>query len=88
MGSLGASGSAAAQRWRRIGGALCLLPWALYLLATATPMAWRSLRAAESFPETYNPGYFMVKLALWLLALLLALQAVAELAGAWRRPPH
>ena len=35
----------------------------------------------ESFPETANPGYFAIKLALLMLAVLLALQA---LAGLWK----
>ncbi len=78
-------GSAGVRRWRRIGAALCLLPWSLYLLSTATPLAWRSLRALEGFPETFNPGYFMIKLALWLLAALLVLHSVAALI-ALRRP--
>lgn len=76
------------QRWRRLAGALCLLPWSLFLLATATPLAWHSLRALEGFPETSNPGYFMIKLALWWLAALLALQCAADLRRAWRLPRH
>ena len=27
-----------------------------------------SLRALEAFPDTYNPGYFIIKFAVWLLA--------------------
>ena len=42
---------------------------------------WRSVRGLESFPETANPGYFAIKLALLMLAVLLALQATADL---WR----
>jgi TRAP-type C4-dicarboxylate transport system permease small subunit len=70
-------GSPAVQGLRRVGGALCLLPWSLTLLVLSTPLAWRSLLALEGFPETSNPGYFMIKLALWLLAALLTLQTVA-----------
>ncbi len=43
----------------------------------STPLAWHSLLALEGFPETSNPGYFMIKLALWLLAALLTLQTAA-----------
>jgi TRAP-type mannitol/chloroaromatic compound transport system permease small subunit len=80
-----AAGSAAggrARRWRRVGTALCVLPWALVLLVTGAPGAWASLRMGEHFPETGNAGYFLIKLAMLLLALLLAVQALQML---WRR---
>ena len=39
-----------------------------------------SLRMLERFPETTNPGYFVIKLALWILAGLILLQTVIDLA--------
>jgi TRAP-type C4-dicarboxylate transport system permease small subunit len=51
------------------GNLLALAPWALCILVTATPAILRSLGQLERFPETGNPGYFVVKLALWMLAL-------------------
>jgi TRAP-type mannitol/chloroaromatic compound transport system permease small subunit len=71
--------AARASRLRRAGAALCVLPWALFLLWTAAPAVWQSLSQWERFPETLNPGYFMIKLALLLLALLMAWQSVREL---------
>ena len=71
--------AAQATRLRRAGAALCVLPWALFLLWAAAPAVWQSLAQWEHFPETLNPGYFMIKLALLLLALLMAWQALAEL---------
>jgi TRAP-type mannitol/chloroaromatic compound transport system permease small subunit len=66
--------------WRmhleRAGAMLVLLPWAVYLIWSGTPMAWRALIALESFGETLTPGYYLIKLALILLALLVALQAL------------
>jgi TRAP-type mannitol/chloroaromatic compound transport system permease small subunit len=66
--------------WRmhleRAGALLVLLPWAVYVIWTGAPMAWRALIALESFGETLNPGYYVIKLALILLALLVALQAL------------
>ncbi|MGJ7502780.1 C4-dicarboxylate ABC transporter substrate-binding protein [Variovorax sp. ZT5P49] len=66
-------------RARRIGAALCVLPWALFLIVTAAVPVWRSVAAFELFPDTFNPGYFMVKVALLLLAVLLAVQSALDL---------
>ena len=41
-------------------------------------MAWRSAFQLERFPETYNPGYFILKLAVVALALLVLLQALVD----------
>ncbi|MFS2099083.1 C4-dicarboxylate ABC transporter substrate-binding protein [Variovorax sp. Varisp85] len=66
-------------RLRRIGAALCVLPWALFLIATGTVPVLRAVAAFELFPDTFNPGYFMIKVALLLLAVLLAVQSVLDL---------
>lgn len=65
---------------RELGAPLAVLPWAVFVLVSATPTVMRSVRGLENFPETANPGYFMVKVAL-LLAALLAAQALVDL---WR----
>jgi TRAP-type mannitol/chloroaromatic compound transport system permease small subunit len=62
----------------RLGALLALAPWALFVLYASRQSVWMSLRHLESFPETYNPGYFLIKLALWLLAGLLLLQAIVD----------
>jgi hypothetical protein len=41
-------------------------------------MVVQSVRQLESFPETYDPGYFIVKIALLLLALLILLQVILD----------
>lgn len=69
------------QRW---GQALCVLPWAAFVLFSGAPMAWQSLRGLEAFPDTANPLYFMVKLSACLMALLMALQALLDLLPAGR----
>ncbi|MEO5734305.1 MAG: C4-dicarboxylate ABC transporter substrate-binding protein [Rubrivivax sp.] len=73
------------SRWRRLlarnGEALCVLPWAVFVLVSGAAPTWRSLVALESFPDTGNPHYFLIRIAAWLLALLMALQALLELAG-------
>jgi TRAP-type mannitol/chloroaromatic compound transport system permease small subunit len=53
---------------------LCVLPWSGFVLIAGAPDAWRSLRMLEAFPETYNPGYFLVKASTMLLAVLLLAQ--------------
>jgi TRAP-type mannitol/chloroaromatic compound transport system permease small subunit len=76
-----------AQRYRpatraliaRIGGFLCVAPWALFILVASAPAVWQSVRGLEKFPETYDPGYFLVKAAMWLLALLAFVQAALGL---------
>lgn len=75
----------AAAAWRRIGAPLCVLPWALTILVASGPQVWRSVLTLESFPESLNPGYFAIKIALFLLALMLGLQALLDLASALRR---
>jgi TRAP-type mannitol/chloroaromatic compound transport system permease small subunit len=75
------------SRWRAIGAALCLLPWALLLLIADSPAAWHSLQLAERFPETNNPGYFMTHVALMALALLAAWQGARDLWRALRPLP-
>jgi len=71
-----------APRWRaliaRAGALLGLVPWALFVLYASRTTVWMSVRQLESFPDTLNPGYFLVKLALWLLAGLLLLQAIVD----------
>ena len=61
---------------RRAAFALGLVPWTVFVLVTSAPTVWRSVAALESFPETFVPGYFVVKLAVWVLAALLLLQAL------------
>jgi TRAP-type mannitol/chloroaromatic compound transport system permease small subunit len=62
----------------RLGALLGLAPWALFVLYASRQNVWMSLRQLENFPDTYNPGYFLIKLALWLLAGLLLLQAIVD----------
>jgi TRAP-type mannitol/chloroaromatic compound transport system permease small subunit len=71
-----------APSWRafilRAGALLGLAPWALFVLYASRSTVWMSVRQLESFADTLNPGYFLVKLALWLLAGLLLLQAIVD----------
>ncbi len=71
------------RRWRAIvelaGTALFTLPWLALLGRYALPIVLNSLRETEKFAETYTPGYFILKLGLFLFVVLVALQAVANI---------
>src|ERR1700733_9520107 len=62
-------------RW---GGFACVAPWALFMIWTIGPTAWRSALMLEKFSETLNPGYFLIKIAALLLAVLALAQAILE----------
>lgn len=69
----------------RFGALLGLAPWAMFVLwSSAAPVA-SSLSLAERFPDTANPGYFLIKVALWLMAALILLQVAVDVA---RRGPR
>lgn len=57
---------------------LYVLPWSSFVLGAGMPDAWRSLRMLEAFPESYNPGYFLVKASAMLLAAMLLVQGIIE----------
>src|SRR3954466_8260747 len=44
----------------RLGALLALLPWALYVTIGGASLVISSVRALESFADTYNPGYFII----------------------------
>src|SRR5204862_2531632 len=53
---------------RHICNLVALGPWALLILVMGTPPIVASISHLERFPDTGNPGYFIVKVALWLMA--------------------
>ncbi|HVZ43761.1 MAG TPA: C4-dicarboxylate ABC transporter substrate-binding protein [Ramlibacter sp.] len=63
----------------------CTAPWAAFVVWSSFPTVIQSVSQLEHFPETFNPGYFIVRLALWLLAVLVLLEG---LAAPRRAPPH
>ena len=66
------------RRLARIAALCVALPWTVFLLVTATAMIAQSVMQAENFPETYNPGYFMIKVAVGVLGLLVGIQALLD----------
>jgi TRAP-type mannitol/chloroaromatic compound transport system permease small subunit len=67
-------------RLKKLGVLFGLLPWALFVLIGGRNIVLYSLRALERFPDTDNPGYFIIKLALWVMAILILAQAIVDLA--------
>ena len=65
----------------RLGALFVLVPWSLFILYAAWPMATQSVRQLEAFPETYNPGYFVLKIALLLAVTLVLVQALLDAFG-------
>lgn len=62
----------------RAGALIGMLPWALFVLIAGKSIVIASVLGREAFPDTANPGYFIVKIALWLLAGLMFVQALID----------
>ncbi len=77
------AGSASAKRrlapWRAWAALACVGPWAVFMLWAASGMMRLSLLGLERFSETMTPGYFVIKLSLAILLLLVLVQAIASL---------
>ena len=67
------------HRLRQICAAVGLIPWSLFILYASKNFVWLSLRELELFPDTFNPGYFLIKLALWLMAVLIVAQSLVDI---------
>ncbi len=72
-------------RWRSWSLLLCLAPWALFLIYTAVPQMFVSVAHLESFSEGLTPGYFVLRIALVLLAALVLLEAVSRVFASFRQ---
>jgi len=70
----------------RAGTVLGLIPWSIIVLIVSWSLVRDSVLLQERFPDTGNPGYFIVKLALLLMALLVLLEGLLELTPPVRRP--
>ncbi len=62
-----------AKAWATV---LLVAPWALFMLWSATPTVIQSVLGLERFAETLNPGYFLIRLALGLLPILVLVAVV------------
>ncbi len=67
------------HRLRRFGGGLAILPWALFVLFASKTFIVSSVLGLEAFPDTNNPGYFIIKAALWIMAIMIIAQSVVDI---------
>jgi TRAP-type mannitol/chloroaromatic compound transport system permease small subunit len=63
----------------KIGVVIGVLPWAIFVLIAGKNIVVASVLGWEAFPDTANPGYFLLKLALWVLAGLMLAQGIIGL---------
>ncbi len=80
------------RRIRQAANVFVLLPWSALVLVHLSPAGWQALLSLERFADTGNPGYFLIRLAALLLALLVFLQALMDFFGRQDHPapqePH
>ena len=74
------------QRLARAGALFGLIPWSVIVLVTSWSLVRNSTLLLERFPDTGNPGYFIIKLALLLMALLVLIEGLLELMPPVRGP--
>jgi TRAP-type mannitol/chloroaromatic compound transport system permease small subunit len=67
------------RRLNQLGNALGLLPWAVFVLIASKSTVVSSLHDREAFQDSGNPGYFLVKLALWVMAMLILCQSLVDI---------
>jgi hypothetical protein len=65
--------------WRPFALLVCLGPWTIFMLWAAAPQIASSVIGLEKFGETLTPGFFMVKLALGLMLVLILLELLLGL---------
>ena len=66
-------------RWQAWALPACTAPWAIFMLWAAWPLVAASVTSLERFAETLTPGYFLIKLALVLMLLLVLLDDLLQL---------
>jgi TRAP-type mannitol/chloroaromatic compound transport system permease small subunit len=67
------------RRLNQVGAAIGLLPWALFVLIAGKGAVVSSLRDLEAFQDSGNGGYFLIKVALWVMAAAILGQALVDI---------
>ena len=73
------------DRMTRIAALCIAAPAALFVLVSGARATWASTIGLERFPETTNPGYFLLRIAVMALAALVLVQALLDAARRTRR---
>ena len=74
-----AGADAGSRAWpRRAMMLFGVAPWCIWVLWQGASLTVRSVLSLEHFPDTFNHGYFVIKLAMWLLALLMLVHALMD----------
>ncbi|SFU50477.1 hypothetical protein SAMN05216350_102239 [Polaromonas sp. YR568] len=73
-------------RWQAWALLACVTPWALFMLWAGWPLVAASVASFERFGETLSPGYFLIKLAMALMLLLVLVEGLLELLPHGRAP--
>ena len=73
-------------RWHAWALLACVTPWALFMLWAGWPLVAASVASFERFGETLTPGYFVIKLAMALMLLLVLAEGLLELLPHGRAP--
>lgn len=66
-------------RWHIWAVLVCTAPWAIFMLWAGWPLVASSALSLERFGETLTPGYFLIKLAMAWMVLLILLDGIARL---------
>jgi TRAP-type mannitol/chloroaromatic compound transport system permease small subunit len=67
------------RRLSQIGAAIGLLPWALFVLVAGKSAVVPSVQQLEAFQDSGNPGYFLIKIALWIMAAAILCQSLVDI---------
>ncbi|HET7402574.1 MAG TPA: TRAP transporter small permease subunit [Usitatibacter sp.] len=71
-------GAVAHARLARAAQVLVAFPAAAFVLYAGAGPTWASIVQLERFPETINPGYFLIRVAVLMMAVLILAQAVLD----------
>lgn len=77
---------ASRPRWHAWALLACVTPWALFMLWAGWPLVAASVASFERFGETLTPGYFVIKLSMALMLLLVLAEGLLELLPHGRAP--
>jgi TRAP-type mannitol/chloroaromatic compound transport system permease small subunit len=66
-------------RLDRIGAGFGLLPWAVFVLIAGETTVVSSIQHLEQFQDSGNGGYFLIKIALWVMAVAVIGQSLVDI---------